>query len=254
MDNSYHKMIDPASGLPLDAVILDTDTKFKEGRVPKVGSKIETQDGRCFRLCSTNSVFVASEMVGQQTALAAEFAGKLTAAAIGATQVILDITGVQIFGATASTVAKDRLAGGYITISDDAGEGYNYPIIGNSIQDANAKTTIDLGQPLKVAVTTDTDCVLGGRKYRNVIEGAAAINPIGACLVPTTGASSTVEAFFWVQTKGPAACLGVATIGVPISQGASGAVQVATAITENLVGCGLATQTDGTALVDLKLE
>jgi len=259
MDTSYHKMIDPSSGLPLDAVVLETDRKFKEGRVPKVGSKIKTQDGRCFRLCSANEVFVAGEMVAVKTALATEFAGKLTAAAAGSTQLVLDLTDVQVYGADAGTITKDKLAGGYIMITDDAGEGYSYPISGNSAVATNGgSTTIDLGEPVKVAVTTDTDCCLVGNKYRSVDEGAVALSPIGACLVPTTGGSSTVEAFFWVQTAGPACVLGSATVGVEIASAASGAVadsaESGSGGYDRIVGTGLATTANGYACVDLRLE
>ena len=254
MNNTLHAMIKPSSGLPLDAVVLDTDAKFKEGRIPTVGSKIETQDGRCFRLCSTQTVFVASEMVGVSTAQATEIAGGCTAAAIGAREVTVATLALAIFGGGAGVLAKDRMAGGFLGITDDAGEGYNYPIIGNTLGDASTDVTFTLGVPLKVALTTDTDVVLVGPKYHIVAEGAAALAPIGACLVPTTGASSSVNAYFWAQTRGPAACLGVVTVGVPISQAGSGAVQVATAITENLVGSGLATTTDGSGIVDLNLE
>lgn len=258
MNTAYHKMIKPSSGLPLDAVILDTDAKYKEGRVPAVGSCIEMIDGRKFRLCSANEVFVAGEMVAYKTALATEFAQKLTAASAGALEVILDLTAVAFYGGSTGVVAKDLLAGGYLMGTDAAGEGYNYPIIGNTIQDANAKTTISLGVPIKVAFTTSSDCVVVGNKFRSVDEGAVALKAIGACMVPTTGASSSVEAFFWVQCAGPACCLGAATVGIEVASAASGAVadsaESGSGGYDRVIGTGLATTSNGYAAVDLCIE
>ncbi len=258
MNNELHRMITPSSGLPLDDVVLDTDSKYLEGRVPPVGSKIETADGRCFRLCSFEAVHVAGEMVAITTAQATEIAGALTAAAIGAIEVELDCTGIDILGAGSGVMTKDLLVGGYLMLTDDAGEGYSYPINGNSADDSDDKFTIDLAYPLKVAVTTDTDCIVVGSKYRKCSEGAQATKAIGSLCVPTTGASTSVEAFAWVQTQGPAVCLGAGTVGVPIQTAASGAVadsaESGTGAYDQIVGIGLGTTSNGYACVDLDLE
>jgi len=258
-DNSYHKMIKPASGLPLDAVILDTDTKFKEGRVPKVGTQIKTQDGRCFRLCSAAAVHVAGEMVGVTTAQATEIAGALSAVSAGATEITLDCSGIDILGAGSGVMTKDLLAGGYLMLTDGAGEGYSYPIVGNTVDDSDDIFTIYLGEAIKVATSASTtDCIVVGSKYRKVIEGAVAISPIGCMMVPNTGASASVESFFWVQTKGAACVLGAGTVGVPLKSSTSGAVadsaEAGSGVYDTIVGYGLGTTSNGYACVDLCLD
>jgi hypothetical protein len=223
-----------------------------------VGTKVEFDDGRVFRFCSTNEVFVAGEMVAVQTCQATEIAGGITAAAIGAKTLTIATTGITFFGGSAGIVAADRLAGGYLMLTDDTGEGYSYRIKSNTAGTALVALTVTLYDGLKVAVASDTDCIIVGPKYRKVTEGAAALSPIGACLVPTTGASSTVEAFFWAQTRGPATCLGAGTVGVEIASAASGAVadaaEAGSGAYDRIIGTGLGTTANGYACVDLRLE
>jgi len=247
------------SGSVFDACVAATDEKFLQGRIPHVGQRVSFRDGREFVYCSTEADFVAGEMVAVQTALAAEFADKLSAAVAGSLEVVLNIYNVQIFGGTVSTIALNRLAGGYLMLTDDAGEGYSYKIKGNTVQSTtdatHIYTTITLYDPLKVAVTTATDCCLVGNPYKSVVEGAVALKPIGAAVVPTTG--TTAECYFWVQTKGPATCLGAATVGVEVASAASGAVadaaEAGSGVYDRIVGTALATTANGYASVWLNL-
>lgn len=254
-----NKQMNLISGFPLDSVVLDTDNKFKECRIPFVGQKVEFEDGRIYRFCSTNEVFVAGEVVGQAVAASAEFAGKLTAASAGATSVILDITNVAVLGQSTGVMAVNKLAGGYIVMTDDAGEGYSYRIKSNSAEDASDKVTIQLFDALKVAVTTDTDCCLVGNKFAGVVEGATtAETAIGGAMVPTTGASSTVTAYFWVQTKGPGIALGAGTLALPLALSTGGAVadaaEAGSGAYDQIVGLALATTANGYVPIDWRLE
>lgn len=253
-----NKQLSIISGTPLDAVILSTDQKYLEGRLPQVGTRVEFDDGRVFRFCSTAEVFVAGEMVAVQTCQATEIDGGITAAAVGTKTLTIATTAITFFGGAAGVVAADRLSGGYLMITDDTGEGYSYRIKSNTAGTAAVALTVTLYDGLKVAVAADTDCIIVGPKYRKVTEGAVALSPIGACLVPTTGASSTVEAFFWVQTRGPAVCLGAGTVGVEIASAASGAVadaaEAGSGVYDRILGTGLGTTANGYAAVDLRLE
>ena len=253
-----NKQMNLISGNPLDAVVLDTDKKYLEGNVPMIGQKVEFDDGRIFRWCSSNAVQVAGEMVAVATCQATEIAGGCTAAAIGAKEVIVGTTAVTMFGGSAGVLAANRLAGGYLMITDDAGEGYSYRIKSHTAGTALVAITFTLYDGLKVAITTDTDVCLVGQKYRHVVEGATALSAIGAILVPNTGASTTVESFFWVQTKGPGIALGAGTVGVELASAASGAVanaaEAGSGAYDRIVGTGLATTTDGYACIDLKCE
>jgi len=247
------------SGFPLQSVALDTGNKYKEGRIPQIGSKVEFDDGRVFRMCSSREVFVASEVVGQQVAAAAEFAGKLTAASAGDDELILNITGIAVLGGTTAEMTVNKMQGGHIMITDDAGEGYSYRIKSNTVQDADAKVTFTLFDALKVAVTTDTDCCLVGNKYSEVVEAATTEEtPIGGAMVPTTGASSSVLAYFWVQTKGPGIALGAGTLAAPLALSSGGAVvdsaESGSGVYDMIVGFALATTGDGSIPIDWDLE
>jgi hypothetical protein len=247
------------SGFPLQAVVLDTSSKYKEGRVPQIGFKVEFDDGRIYRMCSTREVFVASEVVGQAVAASAEFAGKLTAASAGDTELILDITGIAVLGQSSAVMAVNKMQGGHIMITDDAGEGYSYRIKSNTIQDANAKVTFTLYDAVKVAVTTDSDCCLVGNKFAEVVEAATtAETPIGGAMVPTTGASSTVLAYFWAQTKGPGIALGAGTLAAPLKLSTGGAVadsaEAGSGVYDEICGQALATTANGSVPIDWSLE
>ena len=144
-------------------------------------------------------------------------------------------------------------------MTDDAGEGYSYRIKSNTVQDASAKVTFTLYDGLKVAITTDTDCCLVGPKYTNVVEAATtAETPIGVALVPTTGASATVTAYFWVQTKGPGVALGAGTLAAPLALSTAGAVansaEAGSGVYDQIVGQALATTANGSVPIDLFLE
>lgn len=257
MENLQKDMV---SGSVYDACVAATATKFLGGRVPHLGQTVSFRDGREFVYCSTVEDFVAGEVVAVKTALATEFANKLVAASVGATEVQLNIYNVQIFGGTVSTIAANRLAGGFLMITDDLGEGYSYKIKSNTVQattDAtHIYTTITLYDPLKVAIdATTSDCVLVGNPFKSVTEGSASLKPIGVAMVPTTG--TTAECYFWVQTKGPAVCLGAATVGVEVATAASGAVanaaEAGSGAYDCIIGTGLATTADGYASVWLRL-
>ena len=255
---SQNTQLKAISGSIYDTAVAATSAKALGSRIPFLGQTVEFDDGRKFVYCSTASNFVAGEMVAVATALAVEFANKLTAAAIGATSVVLNTTGAAIFGGTNAVWAASALAGGYLMITDDAGEGYSYRIKDNTGSTAAAPTTtITLFDPLKVAVTAASDCNLVGAKHRKVVEGAVALSPIGAAVVPTTAATDGVEQFFWVQTKGPAVCLGAATVGVEVASAASGAVanaaEAGSGVYDRIIGTGLGTTSDGYAAVDLRL-
>lgn len=250
-----NRQLDQISGSIYDAVVLDTGQAAVRGLLPQIGQKVRFDDGREFVFCSTFEVEVAAEMVATATFSNAELAVEV--AAIGAYEVVLTSAAIAMFGGSAGVLTKDRLAGGYIHMVDDTGEGYQYRIKGNTVGSATADVTITLYDPLKVAIDATTDAIVTGPKYRGVVECSADLPPVGVCMVPTTGASSSVEAFFWVQCGGVATCLGAGTIGVPCATAASGAVAVSAEAGsgdyDTIVGTAVATTSDGHAIVNLNL-
>jgi hypothetical protein len=248
---------DIVPGSIYDAPIAATDAKFLQGRVPYLGQRVRFDDGREFVFCSTNADLVAGEVVAFATAQATEIAGGITAAAAGTNQLTIATTGVAFFGGSAGVLAANRLAGGYIALTDDTGEGYIYRIKSHTAGTAAVAMTFTLWDNLKVAVDGTTDCVIVGPKYRAVVEGSASLAPVGVAVVPTTASTDAEEQFFWVQCKGPAACLGAATVGVEVATAASGAVANAAEAGSGgydcIIGTGLGTTANGYAVVDLRL-
>jgi len=230
-----------------DAVIFGSGAKSLQSRLPKIGQRVSFNDGSEFVFVSSIDALVAGEMVAVRTANASEIANLTTAAAIGADTVIVDITGATIFGNVAS-LAENRMVDGYIKVTDDAGEGYRYRVKSNTVDTTANLVTFTLYDTLKVALTAASDVHLIGPMFKYVVECSATLKPLGVCMVPAAGTS---EYGFWIQVKGPAVCLGTATVGVPIAAIASGAVADASAATDNIVGTGLATSADGNAAVFL---
>ena len=246
------------SGSVLDDAVHSGSTKYKEGRMPHLGQPVVYRDGRVFRFCSTEADFVAGEVVAWATCLAAPIDGSLTAAAAGAVSLTLDQTAVQLFGGSAGVIAADRLAEGYLITNDDAGEGYCYKIKGNTAGTDSVSTVITLYDAIKVAVTAASDVALVGPKYRKVVEGAAALRPIGVAVVPTAANSNSREEFFWVQTQGLAAVLiGTGTnvaIGKTMASDASGGL-ILDAGDENIrIGVAMGTDTTASAKLPVYLN
>ncbi len=239
------------AGSIFDAELLLTDAKGKEGRMPQIGDYKDFDDGRRFRYVSSKTALTASEPVSVATCADSELA--CTAAAIGATEVTVTTLATAMFGGSAGVIAVDRLSGGYLACQDDAGEGYLYRIKSNTVGTATASITLTLYDPLKVALTTASDVVLIGPKYREVVAGAAALVPVGVAVVPCTGTS---EYFFWVQTRGPAmVASGGTAIGAMQKLGSANVVDAAAAdVYTIIVGNALSTAANGSACVDLCIE
>lgn len=225
---SQQQKLGATAGEIFDDPLHSTSQKYLEGRMPKLGSVRRFDDGREFVFVSTyNNDFVAGEVIGVGDAIKTKITNALTAASAGATELILDITGETIFG-NAATLAKDRMAGGYIVISSGSGEGYAYRVKSNTVQNSDAEVTFTLYDELQVAVTAGTDCMLVGPPYHGVIECTATVRPVGVCVKPTTAGTNTRWEYFWVQRKGLAAVLvetasGIAA-GEPVAAGASGGI------------------------------
>lgn len=229
MRNLQYGHFGQISGRVYDAAVADTATKFLQSRIPFIGQRVCFDDGREYVYCRSgvNATIAAGTLVDQGIAESGNTAidGSLTAAGAGATQVILDNTGDTMMGTAAAAnthPTKDLYAGGYLLIEDDAGEGYSYRIKGNTLADADIKTTLTLFDPLKVAVTTATDVQIVNNPYADVIthDASAPQVTVGCAVVAVTGVASTRQ-YFWAQTRGMgivkvAASGGTITPGLPL--------------------------------------
>ena len=207
---------------------------YAESSTPKhaIGEKVELADGRCFRYVYTAAAINPGLLVSQDVSATAivESDGKLTAAAANATEVTYTDSG------TVGSATANQYAGGYLHITDDAGEGHQYRIKSNTAASSNA-VTFTLYDGLVVAVTTDTDVGVTGSLYHNVVGATAGTDGVIAG-VPTRGLTSNY--YGWVQTAGVATILADGSIAIydnlTLSDGVAGAVQLKDAETEPLVG------------------
>ena len=210
---------------------------YEESSTPKhaIGEKLELIDGRVFRYAYFSTATAQGLLASQDLSASAivESDGKLTAASAGATEVTYTDSG------TVGSATLNQYAGGYLHITDDAGEGFQYRIKSNTAASSNA-ITLTLYDGLQVAVTTDTDVAVTGGLYNNLIGATAGTDYVVAGVTPI---SFTVNYYGWVQTRGVATILADGTItaggNLTLSDGVTGAIQAKDAETEPLVGFAL---------------
>ena len=237
--------VSQGSGGIYDAEVAEADVDFKAGRVPVVGDVREFDDGRKYVYVSTAVDVSASELVAIATCQATPIDGACTAAAIGANEVTIDTSAVAMFGGSAGVIAANRLAGGYLMINDDAGEGYSYRIKTNTVGTSATSITVTLYDKLIVALTTASDVVLVGPKYKKVVLGTATLQPLGAAVVASTAASDGEEQYIWVQFQGPGVVFvktgASLAVGLRAVAAADGGIAVGASHTDIDVGICLAT-------------
>tara|TARA_R110000744_G_scaffold2073_4_gene8291 strand:- start:1124 stop:1870 length:747 start_codon:yes stop_codon:yes gene_type:complete len=196
-----------------------------------VGSLLELADGRRFRYARFAAAAAAGLLIAPDESAGAlvETDGSMTAAAIGDTQVTVTATALD-------SVTKDQFAGAYMHITDDAGEGYQYRISGNSADGGSDNVVFDLYDGLVVAVTTASDCAIVANRWNGVVSATATDYNVSG----VTARVMSSGYYGWVQTTGMAIILADGTIAVgdnlTLSDGVAGAIQLKDAETESLIG------------------
>ena len=197
-----------------------------------VGAERRLEDGRAFRYAyfaaATNRGLLVSTDVSATSVV--EVDGKCTGASAAATEVtITDST-------TLGSATADQYAGAYLHITDDAGEGHQYRLRGNTAASSKA-VDFTLYDGLLVAITSASDIAITGYPYNSVRGATAGTDYI---VSGVTVMSVTANYYAWVQTRGIATVLsdGAVAIGanLTLSDGVAGAVQLKDAETEPLVG------------------
>jgi len=129
----------------------------------------------------------------------------------------------------ASITAND-FAGGSLVITDDAGEGYTYDIVGNTATTGTGSVvTFTLDQEIQTTIGSATDFAILPAKYSNLeIATTTDIAPIG---VTCSTMDVSAKPFGWIQTCGDVGILqdGTITVGdvIQLSDGtAGGSVQI----------------------------
>ena len=245
------------SGNPLDSAQYSTSQDFLAVRTAEVGQRIRFSNGDEFVYVSSEVNLLPGQPVSYHTANAAVQSNLVTAVAAGATQVTVNTTGIAFFGGSAGVLALNRLAGGFLVIADDTGEGYRYPIRSHTAGTAAASVTFTLEVPLKVALDATSDVFLLGSPFDSVVLSTTALPVLGIAAVPFNGATNSRTEYGWIQTKGLAPCY--ITTGTSIAVGKpaavdAGGVKLYGAVTDLLIGTFAGTATTATQKVPVWLN
>lgn len=206
-----------------------------------LGSYVETSDGRGFRYCKVGATATVAGKVYQSKALDAtndqpSGGHSVAAAAIGATSVTTTST---------VTVTANEFAGGYLAVVVTPGEGYTYRISGHAAASA-AVVTINLDDPIQIALTTSSKVIWCANPYDGVVIEPG--TPTGK-IVGVAPRIITAAYFGWLQTRGVASVLftGTGAAGKVVGSltgGTSGSMAPAIAAT-NIGGEHMATGITG---------
>lgn len=191
-----------------------------------LGSKAYTKDGRVFRYAQAGASDLVAGNVQQSAApIANHLANTPPAVAAGA------YSFTYTPGATAG--AANLYAEGYLQVDTTPGNGYTYQVAGHAAITSSTAFTLNLVDPIQVALTTSSRVGLVHNPYKNVI-----VNPTTATAAVAGVAPYIITAtqYGWIQTWGPCSTLINGTpgvgIGVVVSATTAGAVDVAAVAAE----------------------
>ena len=216
-----------------------------------VGAYMETNDGRGFRYTKVGATATVAGKVYQSKALDAtndQVSGghAVAAAAIGATAVTTTAT---------LTVTANEFEGGYLAVVVTPGQGYTYRIKSHAAA-TGAVVTMNLDDPIKVALTTDSNVIWCAHPYNGVVIEPG--TPTGK-IVGVAPTIITAAYYGWLQTRGVCSVLftgtGVAgTVVGSLAGGTSGSLAPAIAAT-SIAGEHMATGITGEySLIYLKID
>jgi hypothetical protein len=198
-----------------------------------LNTRAYTSDGRRFRYAQVGAVdTVAGSLYQGAAPIANHLANTPPAVAIGAKSFSYTP------GATAG--AANLYAEGHLQVSVTPGLGYTYQVSGHAAISSSTAFTLNLVDPIQVALTTSSRVGLRHNLAKNVIvcptTKTAHVVGVAPCVIATT-------AYGWLQTWGPASCLinGTPAVTAPVINSATtaGALDVWTAAaqpTSSLVG------------------
>lgn len=217
--------------------------------IPQLGAKAVGADGTEYRLAKVGASALVPGTLLQAPAEITNHQDLVpAAAAIGDTSVTVTL------GATAATA--NYYAGGWLMVSITPGQGYRYKIASHPAADASATLTLQLVDPIVVALTTASNVDLVVNPYSGVV-----INPTSATSAPVGAAitAAAASSYCWIQTKGACALLadagGAVTVGTAVvaSNQTAGAVEALTGVQApvGLALTGIATSEYGAILLNL---
>ena len=174
--------------------IYQTSSTAKEA----LGTRRQLKDGREFVYAQAGAADLAAGKLGVAADVAAAHADEDILAAVAIGTKILSVT------VTAGTaIAANALKDGAFQINDGTGQGYSYPIEGNSaISGSGTVVKLTLAEGIKVALDTTSEFTLVHNPWKGIVESTTVACPVGVPVVAVT-----TLYYYWAQTHGLACVL-----------------------------------------------
>jgi hypothetical protein len=191
-----------------------------------LGTRGYTSDGRRFRYAQVGATdTVAGSLYQGAAPVTAHLANTPPAVAIGAKSFV--------YTPGAAAGAANLYAEGYLQVDTTPGNGYTYQVSGHAAISSSTAFTLNLVDPIQIALTTSSRVGLMPNAFKNVIVAAttvtAAAQGVSPCVIGDTE-------YGWLQTWGPCSALINGTpgvgIGVVSSATTAGAFDVAAVAAE----------------------
>lgn len=202
-------------------------------QIHPLGTRAHTKDGRTFRYAQAGAAdLVAGNLLQSAAPIANHLANTPPAVAVGATSFTYTP------GNTAG--AANLYAEGFLQVDTTPGNGYTYQVAGHAAITASTAFTLNLVDPIQVALTTSSRVGLIHNRFKNVIQSPTTLTAGVAGVAPYIIATTQ---YGWVQTWGMCSVLinGTPAVNAPVVAGGTtaGSVDVWTAAaqpTTNFVG------------------
>jgi hypothetical protein len=237
---SYFSNAFPAGNLhfPGDVFSSDTDPRFA------LGFKVVRADGAEFVYSHFGAASAAGTVVAQDLSESSVVdtdnvvIAPASAASVPGESVQPGAVGSTYVQLTLASVTADQFAGGYLSITDDTGEGYTYRIAGNTATNdpVTGDIRLTLKDRIKVALDATSDIAITGCLYANLEPATQAVDEVVAGVTVAVQAAAD---YGFVQTKGVASVLtdGVLVISDAVTTGSvAGSVAAVAAFTDHVIG------------------
>ena len=234
-----------------------------------VGTLMERADGSRYRYGVFGADTTQGKVVAYLEAETAEAVDKITVVAPASANTTTDGSyGYSFIEGTMVGVTADSYAGGYLTVSNNTGEGFCYRIKGNTATGAPVANNfrIEIWGKLQATLAANSDVVITGCKWNNLRTATPGENAASvASGVSICNVDVSERPYAWVQTRGITSVLqhGTVALGDPVvaSTRTAGAIARWDTITANPnpigspIGVARGVDVDtGYCTVDLRVE
>lgn len=211
------RLTSPATLMDFDP----TTTRTNADSSHNMGELVWLSDDRAFRYAKAGASNISHGKLQKKPAASANYTNKAVNAAVAIGGKVVTFTP----GASAATA--NEYAEGYLVVNDATGEGYSYKVSGHLANAGSVELSVNLTDPIRVALTTSSEVTLVHNFWNGVIEATGATTfAAGVPVVDVTAGD-----YAWLQTKGVASVL----IGAAATAGAQlmGDASTAGAVTDN---------------------